>query len=69
MSLEDHKLATIMDNVKTQTVPIVDIEYIEYIDYQLKKQGLGQEDAAKIRDRKRQRLLQRYTTQNEAILT
>eukprot|EP00971_Amphidinium_carterae_P315817 6277780-Amphidinium_carterae.1 len=42
MSLEDHHLTTVLDSVKTQTVPIADDEYI---DYQLKEQGLSHEDA------------------------
>eukprot|EP00971_Amphidinium_carterae_P195280 3875002-Amphidinium_carterae.3 len=35
MSLEDHNLATMLDNVKTQKVSIVDTNYIDYINKDL----------------------------------
>eukprot|EP00971_Amphidinium_carterae_P172530 3420061-Amphidinium_carterae.2 len=65
MSLEDHNLATLMENVKTQTVPISDAGYI---DHELHEQELGHEDAAKAREKELQRLLRVYTTRTEPII-
>eukprot|EP00971_Amphidinium_carterae_P304481 6050506-Amphidinium_carterae.2 len=61
-SLEDHNLATLMENVKIQTVPINDAGYI---DHKLHDQGLGHEDAEKAQADELQRL---YTTRTEPII-
>eukprot|EP00971_Amphidinium_carterae_P085386 1689081-Amphidinium_carterae.1 len=47
MSLEDHNLATMLEDVKTQKLAIVDANYI---DYYLHQQGLGQKDEDEIRE-------------------
>eukprot|EP00971_Amphidinium_carterae_P119237 2361863-Amphidinium_carterae.1 len=65
MSLEDHNLITIMEDVKTQTVPIHDEGYI---DHELHQQELGQEDEEKLRQDELQRRMQVYTTRNESII-
>eukprot|EP00971_Amphidinium_carterae_P105897 2097400-Amphidinium_carterae.1 len=54
-----------MDNMKTQTAPIIDIECI---DYQLKQQGLSQKNGDKLRDGEPLRLLQQYATQHASTL-
>eukprot|EP00971_Amphidinium_carterae_P028575 562616-Amphidinium_carterae.1 len=64
MSLEDHNLATLMENVKTQTVPI---NAAGYIDQKLHEQGFGHDDAEKTED-VLQRLLRLYTTRTEPII-
>eukprot|EP00971_Amphidinium_carterae_P228004 4522488-Amphidinium_carterae.3 len=65
MSLEDYNLSTIMEIIKTQTVPIIDVNYI---DYELHQQGLGQRDEDKIRDDELQRLMRPYNQRVDAIL-
>eukprot|EP00971_Amphidinium_carterae_P119235 2361862-Amphidinium_carterae.1 len=65
MSLEDHNLATVMEDVKTQTVPIHDAGYI---DHELHQQGLEQVDEEKLRQDELQRRMQTYTTRNEGII-
>eukprot|EP00971_Amphidinium_carterae_P230903 4581956-Amphidinium_carterae.1 len=62
MSLEDHNLAALMENVKTQTMPINDASYI---DHKLHRQGFGHEDAEKPRADELQRLLRMYTRRTE----
>eukprot|EP00971_Amphidinium_carterae_P300673 5974238-Amphidinium_carterae.1 len=41
MSLEDHNMANILEDIKTQKSTIVDANYIDYC---LHEQGLGQQD-------------------------
>eukprot|EP00971_Amphidinium_carterae_P215191 4271119-Amphidinium_carterae.1 len=53
MSLEDHNLATIMEDMKTLKTAIVDVHYIDYV---LHQQGMGQQDEEDIRDREIERL-------------
>eukprot|EP00971_Amphidinium_carterae_P297657 5913815-Amphidinium_carterae.1 len=65
MLLEDHNLATLMENVTTQTLPINDASYI---DHKLHQQGLGHEDAEKTHADELRRLLRVYTTRTEPIL-
>eukprot|EP00971_Amphidinium_carterae_P213454 4236092-Amphidinium_carterae.3 len=65
MSLEDHNIAQLMDEVRQQTVPIVDEDYIEY---ELERQGLSLNDADMKKATELQRLLQAYAAQNAAIL-
>eukprot|EP00971_Amphidinium_carterae_P296916 5898565-Amphidinium_carterae.1 len=65
MTLEDPNITQLMNDIKTQRVPIVDEDYI---DYELKNRGLSYEDAEKMRDKELKRLLQIYTVQNAAIL-
>eukprot|EP00971_Amphidinium_carterae_P064851 1285001-Amphidinium_carterae.1 len=65
ISLEDCNLATIMEEVKTEKVAINDASYIHH---RLHEQGLGQEDAEKLRDDKLQRLLRVYTTRTEPMV-
>eukprot|EP00971_Amphidinium_carterae_P286863 5695199-Amphidinium_carterae.1 len=50
MSLEDHSITQLMDDIKTQIVPIVDEDSI---DSELKKRGLSYEDASKKKPKKR----------------
>eukprot|EP00971_Amphidinium_carterae_P104503 2069482-Amphidinium_carterae.1 len=64
MSLEDHNLATIMEDVKTEKVAINDASCI---DFRLHEQGLGQANAEKIRDKKLQRLLRLYAMITEPM--
>eukprot|EP00971_Amphidinium_carterae_P006414 126603-Amphidinium_carterae.1 len=65
MSLEDHNLATMLEDVKTQKVAIVDANYI---DYYLHEQGLGQKDEEEIREEELQRMVRVYNTRAEPIL-
>eukprot|EP00971_Amphidinium_carterae_P006413 126602-Amphidinium_carterae.1 len=65
MSLEDHNLATMLEEVKTQKVAIVDTNYI---DYYLHEQGLGQKDEDEIREKELQRMVRVYNTRVEPIL-
>eukprot|EP00971_Amphidinium_carterae_P232711 4618280-Amphidinium_carterae.1 len=64
MSLEDHNLATIMEDIKTEKVAISDAKYI---DFRLHEQGLGQKNAEEARDNELQRLLGLYATRMEPI--
>eukprot|EP00971_Amphidinium_carterae_P178936 3548965-Amphidinium_carterae.1 len=64
MALEDHNLANIMEDIKTEKVAINDVNYV---DFRLREQGLGQKDAEEIRDNELQRLLRLYTTRTEPI--
>eukprot|EP00971_Amphidinium_carterae_P302105 6001799-Amphidinium_carterae.2 len=50
MSSEDHNLVTMLEDVKTQKVAIVDANYI---DYYLHEQGLGQKDEDEIHKARR----------------
>eukprot|EP00971_Amphidinium_carterae_P033930 667870-Amphidinium_carterae.1 len=65
MSAEDHNLATVVEDVKTQTVPIHDAGHI---DHELHQQGLGQEDEEKLRQDDLQRRMQAHTTRNDCII-
>eukprot|EP00971_Amphidinium_carterae_P151058 2995534-Amphidinium_carterae.1 len=65
MSLEDHNLATMLEDVKTEKVAITDSNYIDYC---LHEQGLGMKDAEDLRERELQRLLRVYNTRTEPIL-
>eukprot|EP00971_Amphidinium_carterae_P345587 6486613-Amphidinium_carterae.2 len=65
MSLKDHNISTLMDEVKQQTILIVDENYIEYA---LKLQGLSLKDAEDKKAKELQRLLQRYAAQHAEIL-
>eukprot|EP00971_Amphidinium_carterae_P186906 3710031-Amphidinium_carterae.1 len=65
MSLEDHNLATILEDIKTEKVAINDMNYV---DFRLHEQGLGQKDAEELRDKELQRLLRLYTTRTEPII-
>eukprot|EP00971_Amphidinium_carterae_P214914 4264945-Amphidinium_carterae.2 len=65
MSLDDHNLSTVMEDVKTQTVPFNDAGYI---DHQPHEQGIGHEDEDKLRQNELQRKMQIYTTRNEGIV-
>eukprot|EP00971_Amphidinium_carterae_P236810 4699998-Amphidinium_carterae.1 len=64
MSLEDHNLASIMEDTKILKQTIVDEHYI---DYMLHQQGLGQKDEDELRDKKYERTCKRcditHTTQ------
>eukprot|EP00971_Amphidinium_carterae_P287499 5706673-Amphidinium_carterae.2 len=53
MLLEDHNLATIMEDTKALKTAIVDDHYIDYV---LHQQGLGQQDEDDIRDREVERM-------------
>eukprot|EP00971_Amphidinium_carterae_P070068 1386496-Amphidinium_carterae.2 len=48
MSFEDHNLANILEDTKTQKLTIVDVHYI---DYYLHEQGLGQKDVDEIKEK------------------
>eukprot|EP00971_Amphidinium_carterae_P060529 1197934-Amphidinium_carterae.1 len=65
MSLEDHNLSNMLEDVKTQKVAIVDANYI---DYHLHQQGLGQKNEDELREKKLQKLLRVYNTRTEPIL-
>eukprot|EP00971_Amphidinium_carterae_P229520 4553724-Amphidinium_carterae.1 len=54
MSLEDHNLATMLEDIKTEKVAITDVNYIDVC---LHAQGLGSKDEEEPRDRQLQRLL------------
>eukprot|EP00971_Amphidinium_carterae_P068608 1358507-Amphidinium_carterae.1 len=53
ISLEDHNLATIMEDTKNLKLAIVDEHYIDYV---LHQQGMGQQDEDDIRDREVERM-------------
>eukprot|EP00971_Amphidinium_carterae_P002619 52189-Amphidinium_carterae.1 len=65
MSLEDHNLATILEDTKTQKKSIVDAHYV---DYYLHVQGLGQENKKKIEDKKSSRLTRQHARDIDPIL-
>eukprot|EP00971_Amphidinium_carterae_P285772 5674138-Amphidinium_carterae.1 len=65
MSLEDHNLATMLEDVKTQKWAIVDTNYIDYC---LHEQGLGQKDEDEIREKKLNKLLRVHATRAEPIM-
>eukprot|EP00971_Amphidinium_carterae_P251977 5002995-Amphidinium_carterae.1 len=65
MSLEDHNMATMLEDVKTQKVAIVDANNI---DYYLHEQGLGQKDEDEIREKELQKMFRVYNTRAEPIL-
>eukprot|EP00971_Amphidinium_carterae_P126446 2504999-Amphidinium_carterae.1 len=54
MSLEDHNLANILEDIKTEKVAIIDANYV---DFRLHEQGLGQKEAEEIRDKELQPLV------------
>eukprot|EP00971_Amphidinium_carterae_P306807 6097398-Amphidinium_carterae.1 len=57
-----------MDDIRTQTLPIVDEDYIVY---ELKKRGLSYEDASKKKDKllkETERLLQIHTVHNATVI-
>eukprot|EP00971_Amphidinium_carterae_P083217 1646863-Amphidinium_carterae.1 len=57
MSLEDHNLATIMEDTKNLKQSIVDEHYIDYV---LHQQGMGQEDEDDIRDKEVERITREH---------
>eukprot|EP00971_Amphidinium_carterae_P206966 4106427-Amphidinium_carterae.1 len=65
MSLEDHNLATILEDTKTQKKSIVDAHYIDYYRH---VQGLGQEDREEIEDKEVSRLTRQHARDIDAIL-
>eukprot|EP00971_Amphidinium_carterae_P071216 1408449-Amphidinium_carterae.1 len=65
MSSEDHNLATILEDTKTQKKSIVDAHYI---DYYLHVQGLGQENQKTITDKKVSRLTRQHAQDIDPIL-
>eukprot|EP00971_Amphidinium_carterae_P216571 4299131-Amphidinium_carterae.1 len=65
MSLEDHNLASILEDTKTQKQSIVDAHYI---DYYLHEQGLGQKDEDEIKDKELERLIREHTRDVAPIL-
>eukprot|EP00971_Amphidinium_carterae_P216610 4300057-Amphidinium_carterae.1 len=58
MSLEDHNLASIMDDTKAMKQSIADEHYIDYC---LHNQGLGQEDEDDLKDKEVERLTREHT--------
>eukprot|EP00971_Amphidinium_carterae_P145055 2873687-Amphidinium_carterae.1 len=52
MSLEDHNLATIMEDTNTMKLASVDEHYIDHL---LHQHGMGQEDEDDIRDKEVER--------------
>eukprot|EP00971_Amphidinium_carterae_P075279 1487934-Amphidinium_carterae.1 len=65
MSLEDHNLASILEDTKTQKQAIVDALYI---DYHLHDQGLGQKDEDEIKEKELNRLLREHTRDTGPIV-
>eukprot|EP00971_Amphidinium_carterae_P206967 4106428-Amphidinium_carterae.1 len=65
MSLEDHNLATILEDTKTQRNSIVDAHYV---DYYLRVQGLGQEDKEEIEEKELSRLTRQHARDIDPIL-
>eukprot|EP00971_Amphidinium_carterae_P156229 3097443-Amphidinium_carterae.2 len=65
MSLEDHKLASILEDTKTQKQSIVDAHYI---DYYLHEQALGQKDVDEIKEKELDRLLKAHARDIAPIL-
>eukprot|EP00971_Amphidinium_carterae_P163714 3245945-Amphidinium_carterae.1 len=68
MSLEDHNLATILEDIKTEMVAITDSNNV---DFRLHEQGLGSKDVEELRDRELQRTLRLYrvyTMRTEPII-
>eukprot|EP00971_Amphidinium_carterae_P348620 6490595-Amphidinium_carterae.4 len=65
MSLEDHNLSNIMEDLKTEKIAINDANYI---DFQPHEQGLGQKNAEKRKDEELQRLPPLYTTRTVPII-
>eukprot|EP00971_Amphidinium_carterae_P085385 1689080-Amphidinium_carterae.1 len=65
MSLEDHNLATMLEDVKTEKITIKDANYIDFC---LHEKGLGSKDAEDLREKELQKLLRVYNTRTEPIL-
>eukprot|EP00971_Amphidinium_carterae_P121644 2408971-Amphidinium_carterae.1 len=65
MSLEDHKTTDIMDKVKQETIPIIDIDYVEH---ELEKRNPSTTEADKWRATELQRLIQIYNDANRDAL-
>eukprot|EP00971_Amphidinium_carterae_P236046 4684866-Amphidinium_carterae.1 len=57
MSLEDHNLADIMEDMKILKQAIVDEHYVDYI---LHQQGLGQEDEDELRKKEVERITREH---------
>eukprot|EP00971_Amphidinium_carterae_P014961 295466-Amphidinium_carterae.1 len=66
MSLEDHNLATIMEDRKNLKQAIADEHYIDYV---LHQQGMGQQDADDIRDREVERMTRDHARRDSAHTT
>eukprot|EP00971_Amphidinium_carterae_P184319 3659225-Amphidinium_carterae.1 len=64
MSLEDHNLASILEDTKTQKQAIVDAHYI---DYYLHEQGLGQKDEDESKEKKLEILIREHTRDVAAL--
>eukprot|EP00971_Amphidinium_carterae_P175626 3480877-Amphidinium_carterae.1 len=65
MSLEDHNLASILEDTKTQKKSIVDAHHV---DYYLHEQGLGQEDREEIQEKKVSILTRQHAKDIDPIL-
>eukprot|EP00971_Amphidinium_carterae_P069435 1373949-Amphidinium_carterae.1 len=65
MSLEDHSITYIMDEVKLQQIPTVDTDCIEH---EPEKQHLSVAEANRRKDIEQQRLLQVYNDANRDII-
>eukprot|EP00971_Amphidinium_carterae_P135611 2686780-Amphidinium_carterae.1 len=65
MSLEDHNLASILEDTKTQKQSIVDAHYI---DYYLHEQHLGQKDEDEIREKELDRLLREHARDTAPVV-